>query len=426
MTKSARRPARSLFGTFALVALLGLCPARVRAADAPLPEASAALDGFDAFVDAARDAWHVPGVAVAVVKENDVVHLKGYGLRDREKGLPVTPQTLFPIASISKSFTATGLGMLADEGKLDWDRPVHAIVPEFQLRDHVADERAAIRDLLSHRTGLPRHDLVWYAARASRLEAVKVLQHLEPSRDFRAAWQYNNLMFLAAGVVAERASGRTWEEFTRDRIFTPLGMTASRFLADHPENSADFAHPYAKRKDTVRRVPFYHDDALGPAGGVVSSAAELARYLQFHINRGRWNGKTLLSERAAEAMQTPQTVMPESEVSPHYKTEFLEMGESGYGLGFFITSYRGHKLIWHSGSIDGYSLLFSFLPREKLGVLVLTNLSGSRPVPVCVTRNVFDRLLGLPPIDWVARCKELDRKDEAASAEARRKGEARR
>ena len=140
---------------------------------------------------------------------------------------------------------------------------------------------------------------------------------------------------------------------------------------------------------------------------------ELARYLRFHINKGVWDGHSLLSERAAEQMQTPQGVIGESEVSPFYATEFPELGHSTYGLGFFITTYRGHKLVWHSGSLDGYSLLFSFLPRQKVGVLVLTNLSGNRPVPVCVTRNIFDRLLGLEPIDWVARCKTLDQKANA-------------
>ena len=409
-------------GATALAALVALAPAR--GADPGVTGKAPQLDGLDDFVTSTMDEWKVPGLALAVVKDDQVVHLKGYGLRDREQQLPVTPGTLFPIASISKSFTATGLGMLADAKKLDWDQPVREIVPEFLLKDPVASDHATTRDLLTHRTGLPRHDRVWYRAGGSRLEAIKALRHLEPSREFRASWQYNNLMFLAAGVVAERVSGRSWEEFTRERIFGPLGMTASRFMADHPQGASDFAHPYAKLGGAVRRIPFYEDGPLGPAGGVVSNASELARYLRFHMNKGRWDGHVLLSEQAAEQMQTPQGVIPESEVSPFYATEFPELGHSTYGLGFFITTYRGHKLVWHSGSLDGYSLLFSFLPREKLGVLVLTNLSGNRPVPICVTRNIFDRLLGAEPIDWVGRCKALDRKAESESAAARRKTEA--
>jgi dihydroorotase/N-acyl-D-amino-acid deacylase len=390
-----------------------------RVAGAPAP----GLDGLDDFVTATMEAWQVPGLALAVVRDDEVIHIKGYGLRDREQQLAVTPRTLFPVASISKSFTVTGLAMLADAGKLDWDQPARALVPEFQLKDPVASDRATTRDLVTHRTGLPRHDGVWYRSRGSRLAAVEVLRHLEPSRDFRAFWQYNNLMYLAAGVVAERVSGRPWEELTRTRILGPLGMTASRFLSDQPDRSSDFAKPYGKSGTAVRRLPFYHDDALGPAGGVVSNAEDLVRYLRFHMNKGRWEGTPLLSEKAAEAMQAPQMVIAESEVQPLYSTRYAELGDSSYGMGFFLTTYRGHKLVWHSGSLDGYSLLFSFLPREKLGVLVLTNLSGNRPVPVSVTRHIFDRLLGLEPIDWVARSKTLDREAESARAAARKKAE---
>jgi dihydroorotase/N-acyl-D-amino-acid deacylase len=389
-----------------------------------LAEPPTALDGLDDFVTATMEAWKVPGLALAVVRDDQVIHMKAYGVRDREKQLPVTPRTLFPVASISKSFTATGLALLADAGKLDWDRPVRTLLPEFQLKDPVASERATTRDLVSHRTGLPRHDGVWYRARGSRLEVVQALRHLEPSRDFRAAWQYNNLMFLAAGTVAERLARQPWEEFTREQIFRPLEMTASRFLTDRPEGADDFAQPYDRRGTTVRRLPFYRDDALGPAGGVVSNAEDMVRYLRFHMKKGRWLGRPILSEAAADAMQTPQVVIAESEIQALYSTRFPELGESSYGLGFFSTPYRGHKLVWHSGSLDGYSLLLSFLPREKIGVLVLTNLSGNRPVPVCVTRNILDRLLELDPVDWVARCKTLDRQAERNGAESRRKAEA--
>jgi dihydroorotase/N-acyl-D-amino-acid deacylase len=407
----------------ALALLAGVPAAAVAAAPSPPPSTAVALEGLDAFVAATIEAWQVPGLALAIVRDDQVVHLKGYGQRDREEGLPVTPQTLFPIASISKSFTVSGLSMLADAGKLDWDQPVRAVVPEFVLKDVVAADRATPRDLVSHRTGLPRHDGVWYRSRGSRLEAVKLLRHLEPSRDFRAAWQYNNLMFLAAGVVAERASGQTWEAFTRARILGPLGMTSSGFLSENPEPGDNFARPYGRRGAAVKRIPFYHDDALGPAGGVVSSAEELVRYLRFHMNKGRWEGRRLLSEAAAEAMQTPQAVIAEGEMQPLYATRFPELGHSTYGLGFFLTTYRGSKLVWHSGSLDGYSLLLSFLPAEKVGVIVLCNLSGNRPVPVCVTRNIVDRLLGLEPVDWVARCKTLDQKAESDRAETRRKAE---
>jgi dihydroorotase/N-acyl-D-amino-acid deacylase len=417
-------PARRVI--LSLLLLIGLFPIPGLGAGAPEAARSEGegLEGLDAFVEATMAEWKVPGLALAVVKDGQVVRLQGYGVRDVETKRPVTTRTLFPIASISKSFTVTGLGLLADGKKLDWDRPVREIVPEFVLKDPVASDHASTRDLVAHRTGLPRHDRVWYRAGQSRAEIVALLRHLEPSREFRAAWQYNNLMYLAAGVVAERISGQPWEDFTRERIFRPLGMTASRFLVAGVDKADDFARPHARSGDTVRAIRFYHDEGLAPAGGIVSNAEEMARYLQFHIDKGRWQGRSLLSEAMAEQMQTPQGVIPESEVQPLHATAFSELGHSSYGLGYFITSYRGRKLVWHSGSLDGFSLLFSFLPHEKIGVLVLTNLTANRPVPVCVTRNVFDRLLGLPPIDWVGRAKELDRKAEHQRAEGKSKAEA--
>ena len=182
------------------------------------------------------------------MKDDQVVHLKGYGLRDREKQLPVTPETLFPIASISKSFTATGLGMLADEKKLDWDQPVREIVAEFLLKDPVASDRDhhARPGDAPHRPSPARPDLVSLERIAVGRDQAAAAPPAEPRLPRR--WQYNNLMFMAAGVVAERASGRWWEDFTRDRIFGPLGMSASRFLADHPEKADDFAHPYAEAR----------------------------------------------------------------------------------------------------------------------------------------------------------------------------------
>src|SRR4051812_41785805 len=177
---------------FALAALAAM------GAGPPENEEPEALAGIDAFVESTMAAWKVPGLALAVVKDGKVVKSEGYGFRDRDKKLPVTPRTLFPIASISKSFTVTGLGMLVDEKKLDWDRPVREYVPEFLLKDSLASDRVTTRDMVTHRTGLPRHDRVWYRGAKSRGEIVKALRHLEPSRDFRASWQYNNLMFVAA------------------------------------------------------------------------------------------------------------------------------------------------------------------------------------------------------------------------------------
>jgi N-acyl-D-amino-acid deacylase len=398
-----------------VLGVLSIVPAGLRAAPA-----GEALDGLDAFVERAMAEWKVPGLAVAVVKDGEVVHCRGYGYRDQEKRQAVTARTLFAIGSISKSFTVTGLGMLADRGQLDWDRPVREYLPEFQVKDRVACEGATPRDLVTHRTGLPRHDRLWYGSGLSRRELLDRLRHLEPNESFRSAWQYNNLMYLAAGCLDERISGKAWEDLTRERIFRPLGMKASNFSVKDSQSSDDFALPYAKVKDEVRRIPFYNIDAMAPAGAINSNVEEMIRYVRFHIDKGKYGDSRLLSRRMAEQMQAPQMVVPDDGPGALHAPTFEELGHTSYGLGFFVTSYRGRKLVWHSGSIDGFSALMSFLPREKVGLIVLTNLSGNRPVPVCVTRYVFDRLLGLEPIDWIQRAKELDEKAKREGDDAKK------
>jgi CubicO group peptidase (beta-lactamase class C family) len=381
--------------------------------------AAGPLDGVDGFVEGLMAEWQVPGLAVAAVKDGKVVLCKGYGFRDLDNKRPVTPRTLFAIASITKSFTAVSLATLADRGKLDWDAPVRDALPAFRLKDQLAAERVTVRDLLTHRTGLPRHDHVWDGSGMLRSEILGALRHLEPSRDLRAEWQYNNVMYIAAGCVDEHLSGRPWEDLVRDRVFRPLGMLASNFSVAESQKSDDHAIPYAKAGGHIHRLPFYRDEALAPAGGINSNAEEMARYLVMHIDGGRFEGKRVISRATAELLRTPQAVVPEAP-GPLHAATFPELGPTSYGLGFFLTSYRGRPLVWHSGSLSGFSALFSFLPREKIGVVVLANLSGHRPVPICVTRNLFDRLLGLDPVDWAARAREADRKAEADRRAARK------
>ena len=391
---------------------LALCTSASTQAQADAP----GMEGLDAFVDGVLAEWKVPGMAVAAVKDGEVVLMKGYGLRDREAKLAVTPKTLFAIGSISKSFAATGLGMLVDQGKLTWDTPVRDLLPDFRLKDRFATEGATARDLLSHRTGLPRHDRLWYASGLSRRELFERLRFLEPSREFRSAWQYNNLMYLAAGVLDERISSKSWEEATRERIFRPLGMTASNFAVLDSQKSDDFARPYAKVGEEIKLVPFYNIDALAPAGAINSNVEEMIRYVRFHLDDGKYGESQVLSARSAGRLRLPEAVIPDALAGAlHNPSTFPELGQISYGMGFFTTTYRGRDVAWHSGSIDGFSALMTLLPREKAGIIVLTNLSGNRPAPICVTRRILDRLLGLEPIDWVARAKELEAKADRAN-----------
>lgn len=393
----------------------------------PALNAAEPLAGLDPFIEAAMKEWHVPGLAVAVVKNGKVALTKGYGYRDVDRKLPVTPRTLFAIGSISKSFTVSGLGMLADEKKLRWDRPVREYLPDFRLHERVG-ERVTLRDLVSHRTGLPRHDGLWFLTRLTRREMYDRLHHLEPSKDLRYSYQYNNLMFMSAGVLLERVSGRSWEDFVSKRLFEPLGMERSNFSITTSQKADDFALPYQEESGKVRRVPFRNIDAMGPAGSINSCALDMSHYLLFLLDQGKYGGKRLLSQDIAEEMQVPQMVIPLS-VQKHDR--FHEPGDSCYGLGLLVTRHRGLKMVAHGGAIDGFIAYLAFVPEKKIGVVVLSNVDNKvvNPVPKLVCHEVLDRLLGVSGIDWRERGRreykeyaDLIEKEKKKSAKDRKTG----
>jgi CubicO group peptidase (beta-lactamase class C family) len=371
-----------------------------------------ALDGFDAFVDTALKTWKVPGAAVAIVKNGEIVLSKGYGVRDLRRGLPVTPDTLFAIGSATKAFTVMSLGVLVDDGKLGWDTPVKTYLPAFRLEDSFAAERMTPKDLVTHRSGLPRHDLVWYNASLSRKEIFDRLQYLEPNADFREKWQYQNLMFLTAGYLAGEVAGESWEDLVRRRIFGPLGMKGSNFSVEASRASADLALPYTDKDDAIQEIPFRNIDVVGPAGSINSSVAEMAQWVKLHLSDGKVGEARVVSQAALDEMHRPQIVRRESGRDP-------EITLPSYGMGWFIESYRGRTRVHHGGNIDGFSAMVTFLPAEELGVVVLANKDGTA-LPEIVCRVAIDRMLELAPIDWSARLKA--RADEADKADAKAKG----
>lgn len=411
------RTARFIFAAACAIATLG---ALVVSAPAPARtvDAVSAFEGFDEWVESVREEWKVPGLAVGVVLDGEVVLAKGYGYRDVEKKLPVTKDTLFAIGSNSKSFTAMVMGMLSDDGKLDWDQPVRDVMPDFRLHDPVATAQMTPRDLVTHRSGLPRHDLLWYASGLSREELYHRLRHLEPSRPFREAFQYQNLMFMTAGYLVERVTGKTWEEVVDERILDPLNMERTNFSVDQSVTDPDFAYPYLEIDDEIVRIPFRNIDAVGPAGSINSSVEEMMRYVQLHLDYGKVGDEELLSEATARRMQRPQMVVggPITAADSGH-----EVGPTSYGLGLMIGTYRGHHHVRHGGGIDGFVSAMEWLPHEDMGVVVLTNTSSSGAASTLIVRNVFDRLLGLDPIDWGARVREQIDKGEAEQEEARQK-----
>lgn len=380
----------------------------------PQAAAKPSLDGIDAFVEEQMKQWKVPGLGLAVVQDGKVILSKGYGFRDVEKKLAVTPKTLFAIGSITKSFTVTSLGMLVDDGKLDWDKPVREYLPRFRLNDTVAGERMTPRDLVTHRSGLPRHDALWYNSPLSRGEIFERLRYLEPSKDFRQLYQYNNLMFMTAGILAQEVSGMKWEDLMRKRVFGPLGMASTNMSVNDSQKSDDFAQPYEEAKDEIKKVPFRNIDQVGPAGSINSNIEDMTRYLMMHMNQGKVEGKQFLSEGNAAQMQSPQMVIPGA-------LTYKEVGHASYGMAFLIGAYRGHKMVQHGGAIDGFRAMLAFLPQDNIGLVVLTNSSASAFLNVMMY-NVFDRLLGLDQVGWSQRFQEREKKQKESAEEAKKKG----
>jgi CubicO group peptidase (beta-lactamase class C family) len=367
------------------------------------------MESIDKFVTEQLAAWEVPGCAVAAVKDGDIVLAEGWGRRDLETDLPVTAGTLFAIGSTTKAFTATMVGTLVDDGLLDWDRPLRDYVPDLRLSDPVVTDRLTIIDLLSHRSGLPRHDLAWLAHPDwSRAEVMRRLRFLPLSRDLRQEFQYSNLGYLVAGHAVEALSGTTWEDYLRSRLLTPLGMTRSNSSVGDMDADEDHAGAYERRAGIVKPVPVRPVTALAPAGAINSCAADMGRWLLVQLGDGQVDGKAVMSPDTVTRQHTPHTLLPDDRTQP-------ASTRHAYGLGWMIGRYREHRLVEHGGGIDGYITECILLPDDGIGVVVLTNTSSSAMAPV-VANRVLDELLGLEPLDWFSEVKE---RYDAAVAGAR-------
>jgi CubicO group peptidase (beta-lactamase class C family) len=349
-------------------------------------------------VDAMAD-WKVPGAALAVVQDGKVVLTRAYGQRDVEANLPVTPATQFAICSITKSFTATAVALLHNEGRLDWSRPVRDYIPEFRLSDPVASERITVLDLLCHRTGLPRHDWVHEPGDRAPAEMLGVMRHLELSRDIRAAFQYNNLCYNVVGLLIERLSGQSFEAFIRARLTNRLGITVG-FSLDDLEASREPARPYMMHED-MRLPAFRLPITTTASGAITTSVTDLANWMRLHLGRGEFDGERLLPAALIGELHAPRV----------YNTlpGYAEFGEAHYGLGFQCNSYRGDRLVEHGGGWTGWNTQMTLLPDFGIGVAVFTNRSPNQ-VPWTLTLHVIDRLRGREPVEWRKRFSK--RRDE--------------
>jgi CubicO group peptidase (beta-lactamase class C family) len=354
----------------------------------------------------------VPGLAVAVTRGDDVLLSECMGVRDISSGLPVTPSTLFAIGSSTKTFTAALVGGLVEDGVLSWDEPVRNYLPSLRLQDTAATELLTLRDMLSHRSGLPRHDLVWYGNDAlTRDEAVATLRHLQPSRSFREAWQYNNLLYLAAGHLCGQVLGMSWEDAVEKRLLGPLGMGSTNFSAAAAIDGPQTATPYMSPHDELEAVRVRDLGVCGPAGSMNSTLSDMTRWAMAHANGGVVDGRQVLSSATLHELHSPAMVRP-------VERTFPEVITAGYGLGWFLETYRGHPIAHHGGNIDGFSAMLAVLPELQVGVVALTNRHVSGLVNA-VPYVVFDAVLGLEPANWGERLHTMLGQMAAGSQELR-------
>ncbi len=370
------------------------------------------LQGLDTLVNRLLKEWNAPGVGIAVVEKDKVVYAGGFGFRDYESKAPVSANTLFAIGSCTKAFTSALLGNLQQEGKLRLDDKVKTHLPDVEFyTDHLTNT-ITIRDLTCHRTGIPRHDYSWYLNPTSRDSLVLRIKYHENFAELRDKWYYNNFMFLLQGVIVEKHTGKSWEDNIRVQFFEPLGMRTSNFTLWDGQHAAHAAKGYqvGKNKD-IKSMDYYQIEGMGPAGSIFSSPAEMANWVITWINGGKFQGKTVLPESyVREAISSQMVVSPDVPSTDNPDVQF-----ANYGIGWFLTSYRGHYRVEHGGNIDGFSASTSFFPSDSIGIVVLVNQNGS-VLPSMIRNYIADRMLKLPHRDWHQQRKKA--MDEAKAAEA--------
>jgi CubicO group peptidase (beta-lactamase class C family) len=399
-----RRPLRFALVLFALLCLPQAAPAQ------SLDERLREIDEYAA--RAGRD-WEVPGFAVAVVKDDKVVFAKGYGVREMGKPEPVDKDTLFAIASNTKAFTSAALATLVDEGKVRWDDPVTKYLPYFQLYDPYATREMTVRDLLSHRSGLATFggDLLWFESTYPREEVIRRVRHLRPVHSFRSRYGYQNVMFLAAGEIVPAVTGKSWDDYVRERFFAPLGMARTNTTYRQLMSTPNIATPHNELGGKLRVIRYDNVDNTGGAAAINSSVADMAQWLRLQLGRGTYEGRKIFSADRSREMWTPHVVVSGvSEAAERFNpTTHFNL----YGLGWALNDYQGRKVVSHGGGLDGMISRVALMPEENLGLVVLTN--SETALSTVLANKVFDTFLGVPRRDWSA--DYLARRKAARAAE---------
>ena len=354
---------------------------------------------IDRYIDSFMKDWNIPGLALGIVYNDQLIYSKGYGYRDLEQKLPVQTTTLFPIASNTKLFTATVAAMLEDEGKLSLDKPVRTYMPTLAFNNDELNARVTLRDMLSHRTGLPTYDWAWVGTDMSRKEAVAKVVHMKPQLGFREGYIYNNSMYTAAGHVLEGVTGKSWEDLVLEKLFIPLHMQSTVFTNEEMKKTGNYAIGYFEKDSTRTLLPKRYEAqsrALGPAGTIKSTVEDMSHWMIAQLNEGRFSGKQVIPAKAIRATLVPNIISDR-------EGKYEELSNSLYALGRHVQTYKGHKIAAHTGSIDGFYSSLTFIPGARLGVFMVHNGQAGGAMRGVMALPVIDRLLQLSHTPWSQR-----------------------
>ena len=379
------------------------------------------LAGFDAFMEKTLKDWNAPGIGVGIVVGDKLVFAKGYGYRDYEKKLPITANTLYPIASNTKLFTAVAAGFLVEEGKLSWDRPIRESVPTIEFYDSYLNNTITLRDMLAHRTGITRHDSIWYKSDYTNKELFERLKYLEPKEQPRQLFLYNNMMYAGVGYSIQLQSGKPWKDFVREKMLQPLEMNHTVYSIADMLKQSDYGVPFTERRDSMElyKIPYYEDtDGLASAGAIISNIEDMSHWLIALMNNGQYNGKQVLPPKVLQATLEPAIALPNVTGQTRGWWEVLNQA---YGMGRWTASYRGHLIAFHGGDLPGFHSQISFMPNEHIGVIVFVIGNHTAPLYNPISYNVYERLLGMDQTPWTDRLLDIRLKGKKAGTEARTK-----
>ncbi|SDB22966.1 CubicO group peptidase, beta-lactamase class C family [Flavobacteriaceae bacterium MAR_2010_188] len=380
------------------------------------PQTDKRLKGLEQELTEILKVTKAPGFAVAIVEGERIIYSKGFGYSDYENKVLADANTLYAIGSCSKAFTSGLLGLLQKEDKISLDDNPRKYLKNLEFSSNDLNDNLIIKDLMSHRTGLPRHDYSWYLFPTTDVDSMMMrIKYQEPFTGIRQQWYYNNFMFLVQGALTEEITGKSWQDNVKEKFFDPLGMNRSNSTIEEMKQSKNAAIGYGLNKDEkIKKLDYYNISSMSPAGSINSSVNDMARWVVTWLNKGKFNGKEILPEIYVQDAMSSHSIVDAGLPDEEFPFMFFH----NYGYGWFLSSYRGHYRVEHGGNIDGFSANTSFYPTEKIGIIVLTNQDVSA-LPSLVRNTISDRFLETEKTNWAERYNKRKSEQEDAKKEAK-------